>query len=232
VSLTGHIPVRFTEVLRGTVFGSAGNDWLMGAGRTDAEVIAASCADPEQFTLIFDRHFRTIHHYLARRVGTDTADDLAATTFTEAFAQRTRYERDRPDARPWLYGIATNLCRRHRRTERRKLRAFARSGIDPLVPDDTGRADARMDALATGPAIAGALASLSLREREVLLLFARGDLSYSQVAQSLGIPDGTVRSRLNRARRKVREQLGMSGQSPDETAVMQPTEERWSRWTN
>jgi RNA polymerase sigma-70 factor (ECF subfamily) len=64
-----------------------------------------------------------IHRYVARRLDVHAADDIAAETFTIAFRGRHRYDLARSNARPWLYGIATNLIGRHRRDERRKLRA-------------------------------------------------------------------------------------------------------------
>lgn len=169
-------------------------------GRTDADAIAASRSQPEAFVEVFDRHFDAIHGYLTRRVGATLADDLAASTFTEAFAGRRRYDGRRADALPWLYGIAANLLRRHYRTEQRQLLAFARTGVDPALGGDA-EPDSR------GAEIAAALAALSGEDRETLLLHAWTELSYAEIATALGIPVGTVRSRLNRARRTVRDLL-------------------------
>lgn len=179
---------------------------------TDAEIIVASQSDRRQFGAIFDRHFDAIHRYLSRRIGESIADDLSAQTFTEAFAQRERYDVDRPDSRPWLYGIASNLLRRHHRTEVRQLRAYARSGIDPVIDPDLEAVAERVDAGDAGPRIAAALTTLNHGDREVLLLYAWADLSYLDISHALDIPIGTVRSRLNRARRVMREQLGGIGQ--------------------
>jgi RNA polymerase sigma-70 factor, ECF subfamily len=183
---------------------------------TDSQILVASRTDPRRFELIFERYYRTIHRYLFRRAGGDIAEDLACATFTEAFAARHRYDATSVDARPWLYGIAANLLRRHRRTELRRLRAYARTGVDAVVGEVMGAADVRMDAASAGPRIARALASLSARERDVLLLVVWEELTYAQVGEALGIPIGTVRSRLNRARKKVREQLGVGGQLANE----------------
>lgn len=164
------------------------------------------------FAAVFDRHYDAVHRYLARRVGSDLADDLAAETFTSAFDVRHRYDAAHPDARPWLFGIATNLLRHHHRGEARRLRAYAR--LDrPADPDGGfGGVEARLDAGLAGPAIADALTRLSAGDRDVLLLFAWADLRYEEIAVALRIPIGTVRSRLHRARRRVRELLGDSGQ--------------------
>src|SRR5436309_3112323 len=88
----------------------------------DGAVIAASVAVPERFAAIFDRHAAHIHRYLARRLGGDAVDDLVAETFLIAFRGRGRYDPGWRSARPWLYGIATNLVSRHRRDEARRHR--------------------------------------------------------------------------------------------------------------
>lgn len=132
-----------------------------------------------------------------------------------AFRRRAVYDPRSEDARPWLFGIAANLLRHHRRTERRQLLAYARTGADPAAEGGFDAADARADAAAAGPAIAGALATLRPWDREVLLLYAWGDLTYQEIGDALAIPVGTVRSRLARARRRVRELLAGSGQLVD-----------------
>jgi len=122
------------------------------------------------------------------------------------------YDAVHPDALPWLFGIATNLLRHHHRGEARRLRAYARLDRLADADDSFGGIEARLDAERAGPAIAEALMRLSAGERDVLLLFAWADLRYEEIAMALRIPIGTVRSRLNRARRRVRELIGESGQ--------------------
>lgn len=172
--------------------------------RTDAQIVAQSVDAPAAFADLFDRHAATIHRYLARRVGRQAADDLVAATFLVAFERRASYDLDRADARPWLYGIASNLIGRQHRDEARMLRAYARSGVDPAAEDGTERALERADAQVSGPVVAAAVAALPVEDRDVLLLFAWASLSYAEIAQALSIPVGTVRSRLHRARRRVR----------------------------
>jgi RNA polymerase sigma factor (sigma-70 family) len=179
---------------------------------SDADVIAASLIDAARFGEIFDRHFADIDRYLARRVGQAIAADLAADTFVIAFRGRARYDPSAADARAWLFGIAANLTRRHWRSERRRLRAYSRTGVDPIGWLDTDEIDHRVDALSAGPTLAGALAALSRSDREILLLFAWAELSYDEIAVALAIPVGTVRSRLSRARARVRELLSPTGQ--------------------
>ena len=130
--------------------------------------------------------------------------------FVVAFAQRQRYDLARDCARPWLYGIATNLAGSHRRQEQRRYRALARVDARLVSPSDEDVIADRVSASAAGPALAGALAALDRGDRDVLLLVALADLSYAEVAESLGIPYGTVCSRLSRARRRLREVLGVA----------------------
>jgi RNA polymerase sigma factor (sigma-70 family) len=178
---------------------------------TDADAIAASKTDPTRFGVIFDRHVEAIHAYLQRRVGPDIADDLAAETFVKAFGARGRYDVSRESARPWLFGIATNVVRHHRRRERRQLAAYRRSFVTPTLPDNEEVED-RADAAIASRRLARALASLRASQREVLVLHAWADLSYAEIAAALDLPIGTVRSRLHRARRRMRELIGTSGQ--------------------
>ena len=122
-----------------------------------------------------------------------------------AYERRSGYDVSRPDARPWLYGIATNLLRRHQREEVRQYRAWARTGVDPVLADSHAeRVAERVDADAWSGHLAAALANLKPADREVLLLFAWCELSYPEIAEALDIPVGTVRSRLHCARKTVR----------------------------
>jgi RNA polymerase sigma factor (sigma-70 family) len=174
----------------------------------DATVIQLSRHEPDQFTVLFRRHAPQLQRYVVRRLGPDAADDIVAETFLLAFRQRERYDQTRADARPWLYGIATNLIGRHRRSEIRLYRALARTGADPVTEPFTDRVDDRVSAGNASRRLAAALARLSAELRDTLLLAAWGDLSYDEVATALGVPVGTVRSRLSRARSKLRQTLG------------------------
>jgi RNA polymerase sigma factor (sigma-70 family) len=174
----------------------------------DAALIEQSWHEPEAFAELYDRHVRQIHRYVTRRLGDSAADDVVGETFLAAFRRRRRYDLGRADARPWLYGIAANLIGKHRRAEIRMLRALARTGADPVAESYADGADARVSAAAAKRDLAAGLASLAAGDREVLLLIAWADLTYDEVAVALGIPVGTVRSRLHRARRKVRDAFG------------------------
>jgi RNA polymerase sigma-70 factor (ECF subfamily) len=175
---------------------------------SDSDLIEQSVQDAERFAEIFNRHAAAVHQYLSRRIGRSLADDLTAETFLVAFRQRERYDTRHPDARPWLYGITTNLLRRERRAEVRQYRALARTGVDPASEQVEEKAIARVVASAAHRRLARVLARLPVGERNVLLLIAWEQLSYDEVARALGVPVGTVRSRLHSARKRVRAVMG------------------------
>src|SRR4029079_14043195 len=105
----------------------------------------------------------------------------------------------RPYAPPWLYGILTRKLARHYRTEKARYRALARAVDNDIEDGPAERVAFRVTAGSVRTPLAGALARLSAGDRDVLLLIAWCDFSYEDVASALGIPVGTVRSRLNRA---------------------------------
>lgn len=122
--------------------------------------------------------------------------------FTTAFARRATYDIRRASALPWLYGIASNLLRNRLRHELRELEMLARVAVDPLAA--SGDPLDRVLKTSVEPALARALVGLTPEERDVLLLFAWGDLAYEEIAEALDLPIGTVKSRLSRARTHVR----------------------------
>lgn len=186
------------------------------ADLSDADLIAASGSDPEAFGSLFDRHVDAIHGYIRRRVGAALAEELTAETFARAFARRDSFVPLHQAAGPWLYGIATNLVHNSRRAERRQLEAYSRAAAISTEPfNDFDQADARLDALQAAPRLVGALLELEPGDRDALLLFAWQGLSYAEVATALGIPSGTVASRIHRARGRVRVSLGAAGEPHD-----------------
>lgn len=183
-------------------------------GAGDAAVIERSRHDPDAFGAVYDRHFPGIYRYVAARLGRDAADDIAAETFVTAFRKRDGFDPARGEVRPWLFGIATNLVGQHRRAEKRRYDALARvqatSGAppDPDAHEDEDRIASRVTAEGLRPKLADAVGALPEGDRDVLLLVSVAGLGYEEVGQALGIPSGTVGSRLSRARRKLREALG------------------------
>jgi len=177
---------------------------MTSAHETDASLASAFSRNPDAFTEVYDRYFDVVYGYIAGRLNTQTADDLAAETFTLAFRHRDRFDRGRGALRPWLLGIATNLIARHRRAEARHYRALARTAAEPVLDSHENQVVAALTARAVQPRLARALAALSAKERDVVLLMALAGLTHEEIGEALGIPYGTVGSRLNRARGKLR----------------------------
>lgn len=184
---------------------------------TDNELIARSHLDPAVFATLYDRHAPAVYRYLAQRLGDHTADDVMSETFLVAFERRDAYDREVTDARPWLLGIATRLMRKHARLEAVAWKGMAADMAAQVAPDLIERAGARMDAERLTRRLAAALQKLSDADRDTLLLYAWGHLDYAAIATATDVPIGTVRSRLNRARRVLRRAAGTDspGQETD-----------------
>lgn len=185
---------------------------------SDADIVGASAARPELFETIFRRHHRRIWAYLARNGGPDRADEIAGDVFVSAFAQRARYDPTRGTVVAWLYGIATNLNRSRFRQAARATKALARVAGQRAVQDGpaTSAVDdvvAALDHESELGRVQAALAALPERDRELITLIAWERLSYAEVASVLDLEIGTVRSRLSRVRRRLRELAGLDGQS-------------------
>ena len=163
-------------------------------------------AERDAFARVYEQHFDAVYGYLCRRVGRVEGEDLTAQTFTLALRDQEQYDAARGTLRAWLFGIAANVLRGHQRSEERRLRMLARTGVDPLV-DEEEQVEDRLDAELATRALAGVLAGLSPGDREVLLLSAWAGLSSEEIGQALDIPAGTARSRLNRSRRKLQDAL-------------------------
>ncbi len=166
---------------------------------TDGTLIERSCRGrPDAFVEVVRRHEAAVHGFLARRAGPQVAADLLGEVWLRAFAGRGSYDPAHPDALPWLCGIARNV-----------LRAHWRARLDPVTTRETAcdpwdAVVERLDAAARAGALAGALGALPPDEREVLLLVAWEQLTPTQAAAVLGVPPGTARSRLHRARATLR----------------------------
>ncbi|MEU9884212.1 RNA polymerase sigma factor [Sphaerisporangium sp. NPDC051017] len=175
---------------------------------TDAALIEKSLWSPEVFTEVFARYADQVHRYLARRAGPDVADDLMSDTFLVAFEQRHRFsgERSPTGALPWLLGIATTLLRSHGRAEARRWKALAqtRSDLALAEPSPADQVAERVDAGAVVRSVVHTLAAMTEGDRDALLLYAWADLKYEEIAATLEIPVGTVRSRIHRARAQLR----------------------------
>jgi len=174
----------------------------------DSEIIAASRDRPAAFAELYDRHASTVHRYAARRIDRGAADDIMSETFLVAFERRSVFDCSYDSALPWLLGIATTLIRKRARLEARAWKGLlADHEAASVTVDQTERMGIRLDAEASIRKVVAAIRRMSDGDRDVLLLHAWADLSYEQIAVALSIPIGTVRSRLNRARKSLRAEL-------------------------
>jgi len=163
--------------------------------------------DAEAFGKIYARHARAVHDYcLWRTADPQTAEDVAATVFLEAWRRRDRLDLETSSAAALLLGIANNVVRGHWRTSRRQRAALRRLRAAALTEGagPESAVIARLDASRHLREVEAVIRSLPQGEREVLALIADGDLSYEEAASALGVPIGTVRSRLARARSRLR----------------------------
>ena len=166
---------------------------------TDSALIEQSVQGrADAFVEVVQRHEAAVHGFLARRAGQQAAGDLLGEVWVRAFAARGGYDPAHPGARPWLYGIARNVLRAYWRS-RQDTNAAAEEAVDPW--DDVID---RLDSAAQARELISALQALPVPERDVLLLVAWEQLSPAEAAAVLGIPPGTVRSRLHRARAALR----------------------------
>jgi RNA polymerase sigma factor (sigma-70 family) len=173
----------------------------------------AATGDPDAFAAVYDRYADRIHGYCYRRSASwHVAEEITSGVFLEAWRRRADVVVD-PDAGvlPWLYGVAANLLRNHARSRRRYERFLARIPGQGTEPDFSEEVDGRVDRLAALEPLRRALASLSDDDRDLLLLGIAEGLTPTQLATALNVPAGTVRSRLSRARRRLRNELNRLG---------------------
>ncbi|MEV5691394.1 RNA polymerase sigma factor [Micromonospora globbae] len=161
--------------------------------------------DAAAFGQVFDEHAAAVYRHAVRADGhTSDAEDVVSLTFLEAWRLRATLRPDGDSLLPWLLGIATNVLRNRRRAARRHRAALLRIPPTAAVPDVADEIVGRMHDARQLAAAAAALHRLSRADREVFLLCVWSQLDYTAAAEALGIPVGTVRSRLSRARTRLR----------------------------
>ncbi|MFC4033342.1 RNA polymerase sigma factor [Streptomyces polygonati] len=169
----------------------------------DADLLSRSAREPTAFEPLVERHSTALHGYLARRAPA-AADDLLSEVWLRAFAGRSGFDPARGTVRGWLFGVARHVLAAHWRDA--EVAGPPGPGPEP-VADPWQAVDQRLDAAAVGPLIRSTLAGLPYVERELLLLVAWEQLTPAEAAAVVGIPQGTARSRLHRARTRLREAL-------------------------
>jgi RNA polymerase sigma-70 factor, ECF subfamily len=169
---------------------------------TDAVLLRRSASEPAAFGDLYKRHGVAVRRYVVSRVGVSSGEDLAAEVFTRAFRARDKCRADDGSALPWLLGVANHVIGDHRRLERRRLATLERLLVEE-------REDATSRDIGPTPEIIHALRRLSAADRDTLLLLVWGELSRDEVAAALGVPVGTVNSRIARARKRLASDLAL-----------------------
>ena len=161
--------------------------------------------DPRAFDAFFARFGASLLHYLLGMVGDRMqAEDLVQETVLRVHRGITRYE-ERGTFRAWVYRIATNLAL----TELRRRQYAAPRHLDgealELADPSHAEAGAALEAEQQERVLQAGLAKLPAEQRTVLLLRIREEMGLSEIARTLKIPEGTVKSRIHHAVRKLRE---------------------------
>ena len=173
----------------------------------DEDLLARSAREPTAFEPLVARHSSALHGYLVRRAPA-AADDLLSEVWLQAYAHRGTFDAARGTARGWLFGVARNVLSRHRQTTARAAARTERGpDTDAVAADPWQAVDQRLDAASVAPELRRKLSELPSAERELLLLVAWEQLTPAEAAAAVGIPAGTARSRLHRARARLRDGL-------------------------
>lgn len=176
---------------------------------SDAQIIAASCAEPQLFGLIFRRHFRAIYGFLNHRLDPSLAEEAASEVFEIALTSRAKFVAQHDTALPWLYGIATNVVAKKHRSAERQTRAYTKQANHSVAPEvgvSTGSIN-RVHAHSTASKLKPFLSSLSARDQSILHLFVYNELEPGEIAAELKMPSAAVRSRLHRLRKQLRSKI-------------------------
>ena len=192
---------------------------------TDADLWRrAAAGEGDAFGVLFERHARRVYNYCFRRTADwALAEDLTSVVFLEAWRRRDDVRLEHEEALPWLLGVATNVLRNRGRSLRRHRAALER--LQPeRTPDFADEVDARLDDERAMRSLLHAVAKLPRRDQDVLALCVWAGLSYEEAAVALDVPVGTVRSRLARARSRLRE-LGERGGHERDDEQRVPAEE-------
>jgi RNA polymerase sigma factor (sigma-70 family) len=176
----------------------------------DRDLLARLDRDSTAFEAFYRRHVDRIAGFAVRRCdGPEEVADLVAAVFLAVIESAHRYDPARGEPISWLFGVAANQLRMHRRGSWRQRGIAVRvSGQRLLAVDDVARIEERIDAERLAPDVRRAIARLPRGERAVFELVSREGLTAAQAGQALAISPAAVRVRLSRARAKLRVELG------------------------
>lgn len=198
---------------------------------SDVELWHRAAAEPAAFSALFQRHSDAVYNHCFRRTASWTAaDDLRSAVFLEAWRKRRDVRLHEASLLPWLLGVANNVVRSRRRSIQRHRAMLRRLPPDLIAMDDPeDEAISRVSDERQMRLVIDALAELSAPEQDVLALCVWAGLDYAAAAVALGVPVGTVRSRLSRARARLRAASADSNDhDPAAAAVVVPDEGRTS----
>ena len=189
---------------------------------SDRELWADAAAGSDaSFGALFERHASAVYNYCFRRTADwAAAEDLMAATFLEAWRKRDQVRLTGNSLRPWLYGVATNLLRNQRRSNRRREAALARVRQEVAhrgLADDVA---SRIDDEREMRRLLKLISEMPVRNQDVIALVVWSELSYEEAATALGVRIGTVKSRLARARKKLAELADRSGHSHSDSNAL------------
>lgn len=181
--------------------------------------------DEGAFAVLFREHGRAVYNHCFRVTGDwSVAEDCTSLVFLEAWRLRAKVEPDGGGLLPWLLGIATHVIHRRRRVARRHRALMERMPTPGLLPDFADEVVGRLEDQDKIAAVRAVLGRLSRTDREVLALCVWAGLEYAAAAEALGVPVGTVRSRLSRARCRL-EKLAITNLGPD----TEPAAVKWQQ---
>jgi len=193
---------------------------------SDEELWARAAAnDGGAFGELFERHADAVYTHCFRRTGSwSKAEDLTSVVFVEAWRRRREVRFHGQSALPWLLGVANNATRNMDRSLRRQRRLLAKLPGPGEVPDPSEEAIERVDDERAMRRVLGEFKRLNSQDQDVLSLIDWAGLSYSEAAVALALPVGTVRSRLSRARDRLR--ASVSGGAPHGSRFPEPISSR------
>jgi RNA polymerase sigma-70 factor (ECF subfamily) len=200
----------------------------MPEGLDDAELILRSSREPELFGVLFERHAEPMLAFFARRtLDAETAAELVAETFAEAFSSRSRFRDQGVDGAGWLYGIGKHLLSRYFRTGAVEARARRRLGMPERTvnDDDYERIEELIDFERVGDVILEALSTLPEEQRRAVRLRVIDGSSYRRVAETLGCTEATARARVSRGLRRIASQI----KPTEDDEPIELEQRRWQR---
>jgi RNA polymerase sigma factor (sigma-70 family) len=185
-------------------------DWIVGTVTDESLWRQTLAGSADAFGVLFDRHARAVYNFCFRRTASwSQAEDLTSEVFLVAWRRRREvvFSAESRSLLPWLLGVALHLARNRWRADRRARRALTRLDASAHEADFSDEVIARIADERQMAALLSVLGRLPRHERDVIALCAWADLSYDDCALALGVPVGTVRSRLSRARTHLRKLL-------------------------